>query len=448
MEAPVPLLDQISDVLKDTSSRGIARAVTDLIAAGKIPPGSQLPTTRELADAVGVSAGTISDSWRILVSYGLLETRGRRGTFVVESDASAPWRPFRHVIGSDLAFDLSTGFPDPEHLIDLRPYLSRLGKGDAYTGYPSHELDPLLAKALAAHLPLVATPDNTILATHVLGAMTELFPVLGQPFTKVVVGSPEFAPYLDLLERFRLEPLAVPMDDEGPVLDAVGAAVQSGARAIIVQPRVHNPSGIVTSRERLQAIAELCQQHDMWIVDGDFYGEILDVEPRSAAEWAPDQTVYIKAFSKDIHPDIRVAVMVGSPRLIGRVLRRRVGGFDVSRVNQDLLRLLLEDPERKKHTARVRSEYQRRNRVFVDTLGESGIPVRMTSGFNVWVPVDSERDAMVYLASKGIGVAPGSAFQTLPDRPHLRVSPIAISGDVREIALHVAEAAIAGRRRS
>lgn len=444
----MPLLDQIARAIDETSSRGIASGVARLIAAGKIPPGERMPTTREIAKDLGVSAGTVSDAWQILVTDGVMETRGRRGTFVVDPEEAAPWRPFRHVVGSDLPFDLSTGFPDPELLIDLRPYLSRLSEEPPYTGYPTHELDPRLAQALADHLPLEPRRDNTILATHVLGAMTELFPVLGAPYTKVVVGSPEFAPYLDLLERFRLVPQAVSMDEDGLVLRDVVEAIEDGARAVILQPRVHNPSGIVTSRERLRAIAELCAKHDVWIVDGDFYGEILPVELRSAAEWAPEQTVYIKAFSKEIHPDIRVAVMVGAPRLLGRVMRRRVGGFEVSRVNQDLLRLLITDPARKQHTQQVRSEYERRNRVFVETLLEQGTSVRMTTGFNVWVPVRSERDAMIFLASRGIGVAPGSAFQTLPDTPHLRISPIAINGDVREIALQVAEAANARPIRS
>lgn len=441
-------LDRITDALDDVSARGIARRVADLITTGAIAPRERMPTTRALADAIGVSAGAISDAWQMLVSDGLLETQGRRGTFVVDPEDSAPWRRFRQVVSADLPIDLSTGFPDPELLIDLRPYLRELSLGPAYTGYPTHELDPHLAQTLAEHLPLEPRADNTILATHVLGAMAELFPVLGGPYSKVVVGSPEFAPYIDLLERFRLQPLPVSMDDDGLVLEEVTAAVRAGARAVIVQPRVHNPSGIVTSRDRLRAIAEMCAEHDVWIIDGDFYGEILPVERRSAAEWAPEQTVYMKAFSKDIHPDIRVAVMVGAPRLIGKVLRRRVGGFEVSRVNQDLLRLLLEDPARREHTARVRIEYERRNQVFVDTLKEHRVSVRMTAGFNVWVPVRSERDAMVYLASKGIGVAPGSAFQVLPDSPHLRVSPAVISGDVREVAKRVAEAALAGRRRS
>lgn len=439
-------LERIAGAVGDTSARGIAKTVAELIAAGLIPSRERMPTTRLLAQRLGVSAGSVSDAWRLLVADGVLETRGRQGTFVVDPESSTPWRQFRQVIGADLRLDLSTGFPDPELLIDLRPYLRELATAPKYRGYPAHDLDPELAAALRPFVPLTPTPDNTLLATHILGALSEIFPAIGPPTTKVIVCQPEFAPYLDLLERNRLEPVPVPLTPDGPDFAAIEQAVLAGARAIILQPRVHNPSGVVTSRSRLRTIAELCARHGVWILDGDFYGDLLPVPPMSAAEWAPAHTLYMKAFSKDIHPDIRVAAVIGAPRLIREAHRRRVGGFEVSRINQDLLRLLLTDPARARHLTEVRKEYGRRQAVFTETLAAHGIHVPAGGGFNVWVPVRSEADAMVYLASKGIGVAPGSAFQIagLGD-PHIRVSTAAISTDVREVAEDIATAAAVTR---
>jgi DNA-binding transcriptional MocR family regulator len=168
----------------------------------------------------------------------------------------------------------------------------------------------------------------------------------------------------------------------------------------------------------------------------------------SAGEWAPQQTVYMKSFSKDIHPDIRVAALVGAPALISAAHRRRVGGFNVSRINQDLLRLLLQDGARQEQTTRVRKEYQRRQSVFLEILAGHGIHVRGGGGFNVWVPVRSESDALVYLATKGIGVAPGSAFQVRSDKPHVRVSTAAITTDIASVATEIAIAARVGRSKA
>ena len=399
-----------------------------------------MPTTRALAAEVGVSAGLISDAWKLLVTDGILETRGRRGTVVIDRATTSPWRQFRRVVGADLPVDLSTGFPSPEQLVDLRPYLRELAGCPAYRGYPTSELDPRLAETLATQLPFPPTDDNTLLATHILGVMAEILPVLGGPRTRVIVTEPEFAPYLDLLERFRHEPVPVPMDDDGLDVTAFGDAISAGAKAAILQPRVHNPSGVVTSRDRLRTLAQLCANRGVWILDGDFYGELLPTPYMTAAEWAPEHTLYMKSFSKEIHPDIRVAAINGAPRLIHEVRRRRVGGFDISRINQDLLRLLIEDAKRIQHTRRIRDEYLRTQSEFVETLAHHDVHVRAGGGFNVWVPVRSERDALVYLASKGIGVAPGRAFQVRERSPHIRVSTAAITGDARAVARDVAAA--------
>jgi DNA-binding transcriptional MocR family regulator len=439
-------LERIVGLVDTASAKGIAEAVSRLIAAGLIAPRERMPTTRVLAERLGTSAGLISDAWKILVADGILETRGRRGTFVIDPESHTPWRQFRGLVGSSISLDLSTGFPDPELLIDLRPYLRKLSEGAPYRGYPIHELDPALGEVLKPVMPISPVEDNTLLSTHVLGALSEIFPAIGPPSTQVIVAQTEFAPYLDLLEHARLKPVPVPLGLEGPDLASVQQAVLAGAKAIILQPRVHNPTGISMSRARLRAIAELCAMRDVWIFEGDFYGDLLPVPPMSAAEWAPAHTVYMKAFSKDIHPDIRVAALVGAPRLIKEARRRRVGGFEVSRINQDLLRLLLSDPARKQHLLKVREEYARRQRVFIETLAAHAIHIPSGGGFNVWVPVHSESNALAYLASKGIGVAPGSAFQVnQPGSPHIRVSTAAISGDVEQVATEIAIAASVNR---
>ncbi len=438
--------ERIVDSITDLSAKGISASVAQLIASGLIPPEERLPTTRQLAKHLSVSPGLISTAWQLLISDGLLETRGRQGTFVVDQEPRTPWRQFRNVVGSDLPLDLSTGFPDPELLIDIRPMLSELADSQPYTGYPTEALDPGLAQALRSVLPVNPTNTNTLLSTHILGALFEVFSVLGPPQTKVIVAEPEFAPYLDLLERGRLRAVPVPLDAEGPVLSAVASAIQDGARAILLQPRVHNPTGISTSPSRLRAIAELCERNDVWILDGDYYGDLLPVPAMSAIEWAPAHTVYMRSFAKDIHPDIRVAVLVGAPKLIREAHRRRVGGFEISRVNQDLLRLLLTDERHTANLLRAKEVYARRQQIILEVLAENDIHVAGGGGFNIWIPVRSESDALVYLASKGIGVAPGSAFQLHgADGPHIRVSTALAGGDTRQIGLTLATAAKASR---
>jgi len=56
--------------------------VIDAVQAGTLVPGEKLPTVRGLAEQLGVAPGTVARSYRQLESDGVIETRGRSGSFV------------------------------------------------------------------------------------------------------------------------------------------------------------------------------------------------------------------------------------------------------------------------------------------------------------------------------------------------------------------------------
>ena len=51
-------------------------------ADGSLPAGTKLPTVRGLAEALGLAPGTVARAYKELESDGVIETLGRRGTFV------------------------------------------------------------------------------------------------------------------------------------------------------------------------------------------------------------------------------------------------------------------------------------------------------------------------------------------------------------------------------
>jgi DNA-binding transcriptional regulator YhcF (GntR family) len=60
--------------------------IIDGIRCGRLPPGTRLPTVRELAAELGMAVNTVARAYRELESAGILETRGRFGTFVARTD--------------------------------------------------------------------------------------------------------------------------------------------------------------------------------------------------------------------------------------------------------------------------------------------------------------------------------------------------------------------------
>jgi DNA-binding transcriptional regulator YhcF (GntR family) len=60
--------------------------IIDGVRDGRLSPGTRLPTVRELAGQLGLAVNTVARAYRELEAAGILETRGRFGTFVARVD--------------------------------------------------------------------------------------------------------------------------------------------------------------------------------------------------------------------------------------------------------------------------------------------------------------------------------------------------------------------------
>lgn len=73
-QADRPLFDQLRN------------QIIDAIRAGTLAPGTRLPTVRELAGELNLAVNTVARAYRELETAGIVETRGRFGTFVARAD--------------------------------------------------------------------------------------------------------------------------------------------------------------------------------------------------------------------------------------------------------------------------------------------------------------------------------------------------------------------------
>lgn len=67
----------------------IKHQITAARADGRLPAGHRLPPVRHLATELGVAANTVARAYRELEASGIIETRGRAGSFVTGTAESA-----------------------------------------------------------------------------------------------------------------------------------------------------------------------------------------------------------------------------------------------------------------------------------------------------------------------------------------------------------------------
>ena len=105
----------------------LERALRAAIATGRLGPGDQLPTVRQLAVELSVNANTVARVYVELERSGILETRRGVGTFVSATPAQA--------------------HPPKQHERRLRTFITRLLADATAAGFT---LDDLL-EGLQAH---------------------------------------------------------------------------------------------------------------------------------------------------------------------------------------------------------------------------------------------------------------------------------------------------------
>jgi DNA-binding transcriptional regulator YhcF (GntR family) len=66
----------------------LRRQLAARIATGELTVGARLPTVRQLAADLGLAVNTVARAYRELETAGLVQTRGRAGTFVHTEDAA------------------------------------------------------------------------------------------------------------------------------------------------------------------------------------------------------------------------------------------------------------------------------------------------------------------------------------------------------------------------
>jgi DNA-binding transcriptional regulator YhcF (GntR family) len=63
--------------------------ILDAVRSGRLEPGTRLPTVRGLADDVGLATNTVARAYRELERDGVIETRGRSGSYIAATGDTA-----------------------------------------------------------------------------------------------------------------------------------------------------------------------------------------------------------------------------------------------------------------------------------------------------------------------------------------------------------------------
>jgi DNA-binding transcriptional MocR family regulator len=265
----------------------------------------------------------------------------------------------------------------------------------------------------------------------------------------VAVEDPAFAGLLDLLGALALVPVPVATDAGGLEPEALSRAIASGVKAVVVTPRAQNPTGSAISSSRAAELRKvLDREPSLLLVEDDHAAGIAGAPLASLQSKKRVRHAYLRSMAKALGPDVRVALLAGSPDIVARVEARQLVGMRwVSRLLQRLVVAALADRGVRAAVTAAEIEYGRRRRAVIDALASRGIAARGDSGLNLWIPVEEEGVALQALALAGWCVAPGERFR-LKSGPGLRVTVSKLRGAEAARFADAAAAVLAPGRRA
>jgi DNA-binding transcriptional MocR family regulator len=251
------------------------------------------------------------------------------------------------------------------------------------------------------------------LASGTFDAIATIFRKMLRVGDAIAVEDPCFMTTLGLARQAGYPVVPMPVDDEGVTPEGLKAALDEGARAVILTPRAHNPLGGSWSAARRDALREVLRGHPgVLLIEDDHYAVLSRFPPMTLVDPGRPHWAIIRSVSKYIGPDLRLAVVNASPELSHACLS--LSAFTarwVSSILQKAVLAVLASPGYDRLVGAASAAYDERRGGAIRMLAEEGIRAHGEDGMNVWIPVEDEQIVARRLMEAGWSVRTGSIFR-------------------------------------
>ena len=333
--------------------------------------------------------------------------------------------------------------PTPQAALEA----ARAALGHGRIGYTDSLGTLALRQALSAHYKarhgLSVDPKRIAITTGSSAGFNLAFLTLFDAGDSVAIARPGYPAYRNILAALGLDVLEVPVTEETQFTltpeSLEAAQVASGKRlkgVLLASPA--NPTGTVTGRAALKALADYCADRSIAFISDEIYHGLTFVGEETSALELTDEAIVINSFSKYYcMTGWRIGWMVLPERLVR----------PIERVAQSLY---ISAPELSQIAAEAalgagveldiyRESYGRNRDFLMRRLPEIGLRIAspMDGAFYAYVDVsrftnDSMAFARKMLAEINVAVTPGLDFDPIEGHRALRFSYAGSNAEIEE----------------
>ncbi len=461
--------------------RQVYSGLREAILSGTFPAGDRLPSTRELAEELGISRTVVLLAYDQLVAEGYAHGQGGSGTFVAEgfsgktrakkSDSAAKLRLSPYGAAAEKVAS-TLDFPG-RRTKAMRYDFAYGGRGDVDTfpfemwrrillrharKAPARQLDYgaaagsiALREAIALHVrrsrAVVCDASQVIVANGSQQALDLISRVLIERNHVIAIEDPQYQGSREIFRAAGARLHAVEVDRDG----LNPAKLPRAARLAFVTPSHQFPTGTIMPLARRIALLNWASRANAIVVEDDYDGEFrYGAQPLESLQGLDREgrVIYVGTFSRTIFSALRIGYLIAPKSLVTAFSSAKwLCDRHTATLEQETLAEFISTGMYERHLRRIR----RRNTANRDAmvaaiakfLGERATVTGDGSGTHMvlWPPAGvSEKTVIERAAERGVGVY-GIAGYYLgrPARPGLmlgysRLRPKEIHEGIRLLA--------------
>jgi aspartate aminotransferase len=271
--------------------------------------------------------------------------------------------------------DLTAGQPDMGPTPDVLQALADGGKLFKYGPIPGEAgLRPLLAEVTSRETGTTFTADQVVVTVGAKGAIDCVMRAILDPDDAVAIMAPYWVTYPEVVAINGGKPVFVePTSDLRPDLPRLEAAVANHPTKAILYSSPSNPTGVVYTRQELDAIAAIARKFDVWLIADEIYREFsFSGEPAPslfAAADAYDKAILVDGPSKRFGvPGWRLGFVAGPLEIAKAISRIQSHTANPSRPIQAAAQVAYDSELAKAATANMVARYMKNRDLFVEGM--------------------------------------------------------------------------------
>jgi GntR family transcriptional regulator/MocR family aminotransferase len=434
--------------LQSTLRMNLAQAMLD----GRIPGGTRLPSTRNLASVLKIARITVALAYEALESQGFLTVQSRSGHYVREnlrdkqqiavleraSPVTSPdwsahlpalsveekwlekprfWQKYKYpfVYGQmDTKLFPLAEWRECSRLAQATPESSQWAS-DTVDVDDAYLIEQLCTRVLPRR-GITASPDEILITVGSQMGVFLLSEVLVRAGDTVAIEDPGYMDGRNIFLRRGANILPLSLDEDG----AIPPPEISPLSCIFLTPSHQCPTGVTLSRQRRLEWLSFAERHRSLLIEDDYDAETQFYGAASLALKAMDRSgrvIYLSSLSKMFAPGLRIGYMVADRQLIHRArhLRRLILRHTPNN-NQRALALFIAHGHYEQLQMRYRSSLVSRARQITNSLREH-LPTwhfrEPHGGSALWVETPQQSDTLsieIQARKKGVLIESGASF--------------------------------------